>query len=352
MRLDKYNCFGGRINDKNISGIKMNGNVLYPRDYSLYNRYKLNVEAIDGYFIDTVDFRPLSDAIPNYECEYFYDFGNGKIIKQDYLLSSYRYPEAGKYTLVTSELIIGNLTYDFVEEVEYVSTNIKDAASLFCDFNHMKYFSLDSSYKYKVDSVDHMFWDCTNLEYVNLTNWDVSNVISFWGLFQNCGKLRTVDLTGWDVNNAYAMDYMFGDCFELREVRGIEDLYTSNIKNTSNMFYNCMYLSELDLSGMCPQNNVTAKEMFYGCAFLTHLNLSNFKTAFGYVDLTDMFYGCEMLYELRLDNCDTTTIRSLIQLLPTNDLEPVYGLTRKIYCKRANADELTPPENWVFEYVD
>jgi hypothetical protein len=64
-----------------------------------------------------------------------------------------------------------------------------------------------------------------------------------------------------------------------------------------------------------------------------------------------MFYDCNKLHKLRLDNCSNATINKIITSygFPTNAITDV---TRKIYCKKAEAAGLTAPKNWVFEFVD
>ena len=64
-----------------------------------------------------------------------------------------------------------------------------------------------------------------------------------------------------------------------------------------------------------------------------------------------MLRMCTSLHTLRLDNCDNTTISKIIKSsgFPINAIE---GVTRTIYCKRANAEGLTAPTNWAFSYID
>jgi surface protein len=92
--------------------------------------------------------------------------------------------------------------------------------------------------------------------------------------------------------------------------------------------------------------------MFYGCENLTELDLSNFDmTNVSAFNTLSMFGYCDKLHTLRLDNCSNDTISKIINSsgFPT---QAISGVTRKIRCKQANATGLTPPENWVFEYVN
>ena len=123
---------------------------------------------------------------------------------------------------------------------------------------------------------------------------------------------------------------------------------TDNVTNMEYMFYNCYNLTSLDLSNFNTNNVININSMFDGCINLERLDLSNFIIN---SSLYDMLVGCDKLQELRLDNCDNDTISKIINSyeFPTGTIE---GVTRKIYCKEANAVGLTAPTNWIFEYVD
>jgi surface protein len=90
--------------------------------------------------------------------------------------------------------------------------------------------------------------------------------------------------------------------------------------------------------------------MFNGCKALKTLDLSNFDMT-KVTTTTSMFSSCTRLTTLRLDNCSNATIKKII----TNGGLPAFDAFsggHYIYCKRANATDLTPPQGWSFSYVD
>jgi surface protein len=119
----------------------------------------------------------------------------------------------------------------------------------------------------------------------------------------------------------------------------------------SYLFYSCEYLTDLDLSHFNTSNMTSMIYMFQDCKELTTLNLSNFDTSKVSGTIYGLFNRCDKLHTLRLDNCSNDTINKIITStgFPTGTIE---GVTRKIYCKEANAAGLTAPTNWEFEYVD
>ena len=170
-------------------------------------------------------------------------------------------------------------------------------------------------------SMSQMFWTC-NLTSLDASSFNTSNVTNMYGMFSSCSRLTSLDVNNWD---------------------------TSNVTTMSGMFHGCSKLTSLDLSNFVTSNVTTMYNMFYSCTNLETLDLSNFDTS-NVTDMISMFTGCNKLHTLRLDNCSDDTISKIITSFgfPTGDI----GVTRKIYCKKAEAAGLTAPTNWVFEFVD
>jgi surface protein len=170
-------------------------------------------------------------------------------------------------------------------------------------------------------SMSQMFWTC-NLTSLDASSFNTSNVTSMYSMFSSCSRLTSLDVSNWD---------------------------TSNVTTMSGMFHGCSKLTSLDLSNFVTSNVTSMYNMFYSCTNLETLDLSNFDTS-NVTDMISMFTGCNKLHTLRLDNCSDDTISKIITSFgfPTGDI----GVTRKIYCKKAEAAGLTEPTNWVFEFVD
>ena len=152
--------------------------------------------------------------------------------------------------------------------------------------------------------------------------------------------MRTLD--GTDMNHLF-----YGYKGTELDVSGFD---TGNTNDMSEMFAYCPSLSELDLSGFNTDNVNNMSCMFGGCIKLTELNISDFDMT-NVNDTTYMFDMCIKLHTIRLDNCDNVTISKIITS-PGFPTDAISGVTRKIYCKEANATGLTPPTNLVFEYVE
>ena len=158
------------------------------------------------------------------------------------------------------------------------------------------------------------------------------------------------------VNSTYTdLSYMFSGCTNLVSVNA-ESWDTSKVTNMNRMFHECQSLLSLDLSDFDTSKVTSMRAMFYNCKNLDSLDLSNWDTS-SVTDIAGMFYNCIGISTLRLDNCSNSTISNIINntsQLPTNTILNKDGTNRPriIYCKRANAEGLTAPENWSFSYID
>ena len=129
----------------------------------------------------------------------------------------------------------------------------------------------------------------------------------------------------------------------------IVKLNTSSMTTMEKMLYSQKTLITLELSEWTTSNVKDMSSMFCYCNNLESLDIRNFDMT-NATTQKDMFSSCTSLHTLRLDNCNRDTINKIITSsnFPTNAID---GVTRTIYCKEEEAWDLTPPTNWVFEYI-
>lgn len=119
---------------------------------------------------------------------------------------------------------------------------------------------------------------------------------------------------------------------------------------TSDMFYNCSEITDLDLNDLDTSNVRNASSMLSGCTNLTNLNMSN--CDFGkLIHVQSMFYNCKLLtnfksfknlgkgykmernnyssYRLDLSDCTDLTYESLIDVITNGlyDLNLTYDVS-------------------------
>ena len=96
----------------------------------------------------------------------------------------------------------------------------------------------------------------------------------------------------------------------MSEIKGIENLNTSNVTKMQAMFYACESLQELDVSNFDTSNVTDMSYMFIGCASLQELDVSNFDTS-NVIDMSGMFGNCTSLQELDVSNFDTSNVTDM-----------------------------------------
>lgn len=159
-------------------------------------------------------------------------------------------------------------------------------------------------------SLRRMFYGCTNVTYINTENWNTSNVTNMASMFQYCYKLNTLDVSNWDTSNVTDFSGFlsgYDTKMTISEIRGIEKINTSKATNLQDMFYNCCYLTSLDVSEWDTSNVTKMSGLFRYCSSLTELNVTNFNTS--KIDsIHSIFYDCKLITSLDLSNWDVSNV--------------------------------------------
>ena len=108
------------------------------------------------------------------------------------------------------------------------------------------------------------------------------------------------------------MSKMFNDCSNLRSSSlNVSNFNTSKVTDMSAMFSGCSGLTSLNLSNFNTSAVTNMSQMFKGCSKLTSLNLSNFNTS-KVTDMSEMFWGCSGLKELNVSNFNTSKVTNMV----------------------------------------
>ena len=134
---------------------------------------------------------------------------------------------------------------------------------------------------------------------LDLSGWKTSNVKNMSKMFYNCINLESLNVSGWDTSSVEIMNGMFYKCCKLKSL-DLSGWKTSNIKDMSWMFYNCCKLKSLDLSDWDTSNVTDMSAMFSHCSNLKSLDLSGWDTS-KISDMYGMLYNCPAPYKV-IDN--------------------------------------------------
>ena len=174
-------------------------------------------------------------------------------------------------------------------------------------------------------TTENWFFDFTNLEEIKgLENLNTSEVTIMSGMFVDCEKLSQLNLSSFNTEKVQDMCAMFLDCSSLTFLN-LSNFNTEKVENMHGMFYGCKSLSSLNLSSFNTEKVQYMSGMFSGCSSLTSLNLSNFNTE-KVENMTEMFCGCSSLSSLDLSSFNTEKVQYMSGMFGNNTS------LRTIYC--------------------
>ena len=154
------------------------------------------------------------------------------------------------------------------------------------------------------------FEGLTALEEIRgLDNLNTSEVTDMSRMFAGCGALRSLDVSRFDTLNVKQMQQMFMGCAALTEI----DLYffdTAKVTDMHEMFKDCKGLTTLDLQSFNTSQVTDMGEMFRDCESLTTLALSSFYTS-RVTNMGYMFAGCKSLRTLNLAHFFTENVTTM-----------------------------------------
>ena len=107
-----------------------------------------------------------------------------------------------------------------------------------------------------------------------------------------------------------SLEEFFSNLVKLETIKGLEYLNTANVMNMSNMFYNCLKLTSLDVTHFNTANVTNMSCMFGGCSSLTSLDVTKFNTE-KVTDMVYMFYRCSKLTSLNVTNFNTAKVTDM-----------------------------------------
>ena len=128
-------------------------------------------------------------------------------------------------------------------------------------------------------------------------------------MFYNCLKLTNLDLSGFNTSLVTNMYLMFYSCVGLTSL-DLSNFDTSQVTTLDSMFNSCSGLTEINITSFNTSKVTNIRSMFYHCTNLLSIDLSNFNTS-QVTDMSYMFYNCVRLQELNLSSFDTSKVTSV-----------------------------------------
>ena len=146
-------------------------------------------------------------------------------------------------------------------------------------------------------------------------------------MFYQCKALRNLDVSGFDTSGVTNMKQMFASCEALTTLSGLDVFDTSGVTDMTSMFSTCVALTSLDVSGFDTSSVTNMNRMFIYCESLTTLTgLDSFNTS-GVTDMGYMFDFCKALTSVDLSSFDTSNVTTMQWMFQTCEaLTTITGL--------------------------
>ena len=145
-------------------------------------------------------------------------------------------------------------------------------------------------------------------------------------LFKDCYFVSEIDLSKFDTSQVTSMSYMFSDCYKLTSLN-LSNFNTSKVQYMIRMFGGCQQIKSIDVSKFNTSNVLDMSKMFQGCNNLISLNLTNFDTS-KVTNMEKMFNSCTVLKSLNLSNFNTSKV---------SDMNGIFkGCTNMVYINMSN----------------
>ncbi len=168
----------------------------------------------------------------------------------------------------------------------------------------------DSSFLFSNPALDDYL---SNLQEIKgIENLDTSQVTDMSGMFQSCSSLATLDLSSFDTSQVIEITGMFQSCSSLATL-DLSSFDTSQVTDISTMFFGCKSLATLELSSFDTSQVTNMYGVFDGCISLATLDVSSFDTS-QVTDMYGMFADCKSLATLDLSSFDTSQVIGMIQM--------------------------------------
>ena len=168
----------------------------------------------------------------------------------------------------------------------------------------------------KTTNMSYMFYYCSSLTSLDVSKFDTSKVTNMSYMFSRCG-LISLDISNFNTFKVTDMSYMFGVrsvnnevSSGIKEIKGLENINTSNVISMMGMFQCCAELEYIDVSNFDTSKVTNMSWMFDCCSNLTNLNVSKFDTS-KVTDMSMMFYACGRLTNLDVNNFNTSKVTNM-----------------------------------------
>ena len=128
-----------------------------------------------------------------------------------------------------TSLYLTNFNTEKVTNMSYIFSGCSKLTSL--DVTHFN--------TAKVKNMHNMFSSCSSLTSLDVTHFNTAKVVDMYGMFSSCSSLTSLYLTNFNTEKVTNMGNMFSNCAALTTIYASSKFVTTQVSNSSGMFYRC-----------------------------------------------------------------------------------------------------------------
>ena len=200
------------------------------------------------------------------------------------------------YTPTTLYRFFQDLTkLETITGLEYLNTaNVTDMSKMFYYCSSLTSLDVTHFNTAKVKDMYCMFYNCSSLTSLDVTHFNTEEVRNMSFMFYRCSSLTSLDVTHFNTEKVTNMNSMFENCSSLTSL-DVTNFNTAEVTDMCNMFSNCVALTSLYLTNFNTEKVTDMGNMFFGCSSLTTIYASSKFVTTQVSNSSGMFYNCEKL---------------------------------------------------------
>ena len=200
------------------------------------------------------------------------------------------------YTPTTLYGFFKDLTkLETITGLEYLNTEkVTDMRSMFSNCSSLTSLDVTHFNTANVTNMGYMFYSCSSLTSLDVTHFNTAKVTDMSRMFYNCSSLTSLDVTYFNTEEVRNMSNMFDSCSSLTSL-DVTHFNTANVTDMHYMFSNCVALTSLYLTNFNTEKVTYMYGMFFSCSSLTTIYASSKFVTTQVSNSSSMFYNCEKL---------------------------------------------------------
>ena len=200
-----------------------------------------------------------------------------------------------------------------LDVTHFNTANVTNMNSMFSSCSKLTSLDVTHFNTEKVTDMNGMFSSSSKLTSLDVTYFNTANVTDMSFMFANCSSLTSLDVAHFNTEKVTGMSRMFIGCSALLSL-DVTNFNTANVTDMSYMFSDCVALTSLYLTNFNTEKVTNMVSMFAYCRALTTIYASSKFVTTQVTNSSNMFYNCEKLKGEEVGTKDKATDKTFAKI--------------------------------------